>query len=92
MEVIWTQEAERQLTAWAVHCLQTNGKSTAASIMQRLLDTVACLAESPHIGPFLLRRGQGYREVMVPPYGKVVYRVVGNQVVVVALWDCRRGL
>ncbi len=90
MEIVWTLEAEQQLEAMAAYYLQAAGTLTAGSMMQRITDTVACLADSPHIGQYVEGRGKAYRAVMVPPYGKVIYRVVGNKVVVVAVWDCRR--
>ncbi|HJA84855.1 MAG TPA: type II toxin-antitoxin system RelE/ParE family toxin [Candidatus Bacteroides avicola] len=90
MEVIWTQEAERQLLVLAEYYRQSAGSVTASGIIQRILDAVACLADSPHVGQYLVRRGQAYRAVMVPAYGRVIYRIVGNKVVIVAVWDCRR--
>lgn len=90
MEIVWTQEAERHLEALADYYLQSAGALTAGGMMQRITDTVACLADSPYIGQYVERRGQAYRAVMVPPYGKVIYRVVGTKVMVVAVWDCRR--
>lgn len=90
MEIIWTQEAERQLVTLAEYYRQVKGGVAAGDVVQRVLDVVSCLAASSNMGRYLVRRGQGYREVTVPPYGKVIYRVVGNQVVIVAVWDCRR--
>ena len=66
MEVIWTQEAERQLLVLAEYYRQSAGSVTASGIIQRILDAVACLADSPHVGQYLVRRGQAYRAVMVP--------------------------
>lgn len=91
MEIIWTQEAERQLMLLAEHYRQAAGIQTARTIIQRILDAVACLSDSPHIGQYLVRRGQAYRAVMVLPYDKVIYRTVGNKVMIVAVWDCRHG-
>ncbi len=90
MEIIWTHEAERQLTAVTDYYLQTVGRTEAGSVARRIVDAVARLTESPHAGKFLVKRGQAYREVLVPPFIKVIYRTVGNKLMVVAVWDCRR--
>lgn len=90
MEVIWTHEAERQLMLLVEYYLQSVGRVAANNKMQCLADVVSRLIESPHVGQFLVRRGQAYREVSVSPFVKVIYRVVSNKIMVVAVWDCRR--
>lgn len=90
MEVIWAHEAEQQLMAIADYYLRTVDRSEAERVVKRIVDAGARLAESPHIGKFLVKRGQAYREVVVHPFIKLIYRAVSNKVMVIAVWDCRR--
>lgn len=61
----------------------------AGNVVQWIMDAVSGLSDAPHSGRYLVRRGQAYRAVDVLPYSRVIYRVVGNKVVIVAVWDCR---
>ena len=91
MEIVWTAEAERHLSALAGSFLAKDGAQAAADVVARVAGAVARLAASPYEGRRLAGRRGAYRSLPVGLYVEVVYRVVGHKVMVIVIWDCRHA-
>jgi plasmid stabilization system protein ParE len=91
--VVVSAEAESDLDAITDYIAESSGVDPAVEIEERLLVAVESLAEDPERGrvvPALQRQGvTAYRELIDAPW-RVMYRVVGKQVRVVAIVDGRR--
>ena len=83
MEVVWTAEAERHLSALA-------DSSQNEEVVCKTLEVVGRLADTPYIGRRLAGRRGAYRAISVELWFEVIYRVVAHKVVVIGIWDCRR--
>ena len=90
MEIVWTAEAERHVSALADSFLQAGDVRAAEDIVCKTTDVVGRLADAPYTGQRLAGRRGAYRAVSVALWLKVIYRVVSHKVVVIAIWDCRR--
>lgn len=90
MEIVWTAEAERHVSALAESFLQAGDFRAAGDFVHKTMDVVGRLADAPYTGQRLAGRRGAYRAVSVDLWFKVIYRVVSHKVVVIAIWDCRR--
>ena len=90
MEIVWTAEAERHVSALAESFLQAGDFRAAGDFVRKTMDVVGRLADAPYTGQRLAGRRGAYRAVSVDLWLKVIYRVVSHKVVVIAIWDCRR--
>lgn len=90
MEIVWTTEAERHLSALAEGFRKEGDIRAAADIVRKTTELVGRLADTPYMGQRLAGRRGAYRVLTVDLWFKVIYRVVGHKVVVVVIWDCRR--
>ena len=90
MEVVWTAEAERHLSALADSSQNEGGTRAAAEVVGKTLEGVGRLADTPYIGRRLAGRRGAYRAISVELWFAVIYRVVAHKVVVIGIWDCRR--
>jgi len=92
--VRWARSASRDLEA-IVAFLADRSPQAALSTLDRLearAKTLTTMAERGRVVPELARlHVREYRELVVPPY-RVVYRVDGPRVVVLACLDGRRSL
>jgi toxin ParE1/3/4 len=92
--VLWSRSARRDLDAIVLY-LAHRGLQAAVSTLDRLearAKTLATLAERGRIVPELGRlHVTDYRELVTPPY-RIVYRVDGARVLVLAVLDARRSL
>ena len=92
--VFWSKAARRDLEA-IVSYLADRSPQAALSTLDRLearAKSLVALADRGRIVPELgLLHVQQYRELVVPPY-RIVYRVRGSQVLVLAVFDARRSL
>jgi addiction module RelE/StbE family toxin len=93
-KVLWARSARRDLEA-IVSYLADRSPQAALSILNRLegrAKSLATLSDRGRIVPELARLHiQEYRELVVPPY-RILYRVRGPSVLVLALLDARRSL
>ncbi len=90
MEIVWTAEAERHVSALADSFLQAGDARAAGDFVRKTMDVVGRLADAPYTGQRLAGRRGAYRTVSVDLWFKIIYRVVSHKVVVIAIWDCRR--
>lgn len=93
-QVLWARSARRDLVA-VVSYLAERSPQAALSTLDRLearVRSLVTLAERGRVVPELGRLHiQGYRELVVPPY-RLIYRVRGPKVLVLAVMDARRSL
>ncbi len=90
MEIVWTAEAERHLSALADSFLRAGNIRAAEDFVRKTTDEVGRLADLPYAGQRLAGRRGAYRAVSVDLWFKIIYRVVSHKVVVIVFWDCRR--
>ena len=90
MEIVWTAEAERHVSALAESFLQAGDFRAAGDFVRKTMDVVGRLADAPYTSQRLAGRRGAYRAVSLDLWFKVIYRVVSHKVVVIAIWDCRR--
>lgn len=92
--VFWAKVARRDLS-FIVSYLADESPQAALAVLDRLerkSKTLGTLAERGRIVPELARlHVVAYRELVVPPH-RVIYRVQGRRVLVVAVLDSRRNL
>jgi toxin ParE1/3/4 len=93
--VVITGQAKQDLRAIAQYIARHDSPVKAERLLDKILETCNRLALQPDHGawpPELLALGvQSYRQVHFKPY-RVIYRVVGQQVVVLVIADGRRNL
>ena len=93
-KVLWAKSARRDLES-IVSWLADRSPQAALSTLDRLearAKALATLADRGRVVPELGRLHiQQYRELVVPPH-RVVYRVRGSKVLVLAVLDARRSL
>jgi addiction module RelE/StbE family toxin len=93
-KVVWARSARRDLEAIVAY-LADRSPQAALSTLDRLearAKSLTTLADRGRIVPELGRLHiRQYRELVVPPY-RVVYRVHGSRVLVLAVLDARRSL
>jgi len=93
-EVQWAEAAVEDLEE-IIGYLSTDSPAAAKEMLARLRARAGTLTSSPHRGrvvPGLSRFGiRGWREMVVGPY-RIVYRIAGKDVWVLAVLDSRRDL
>jgi addiction module RelE/StbE family toxin len=93
-KVLWATSARRDLES-IVSYLADRSPQAALSTLDRLearAKSLTTLADRGRVVPELGRLHiQQYRELVIPPY-RLVYRVRGSRVLVLAVLDARRSL
>lgn len=94
-EVLLTQDAEHDLEDLYDYIAEFDSPKNAEHVFDRLLEVTESLATFPERGsqPKELRSLgiQEYRQVFFKPY-RVIYRVIGEQVVIYVIADGRRDM
>ena len=94
-QVLITAQAKQDLRSITRYVAQHDSLGKAERLLDKILDTCNGLALQPDRGawpPELLAVGvHSYRQVHFKPY-RVIYRVVGQTVVVLVIADGRRNL
>jgi toxin ParE1/3/4 len=94
-EVVLTEDAERDLEDIYRYIATHDSQRNAEQVLSRILDTADSLTSEPGRGsqPKELRSlgDQEYRQIFFKPY-RVIYRVVGQQVVIYFISDGRRDM
>jgi toxin ParE1/3/4 len=92
--VLWASSARRDLEG-IVSYLADRSQQAALATLDRLegrARSLAGLAERGRVVPELARLHlREYRELVVPPY-RIIYRIRGPRVLVLAVLDARRSL
>ncbi len=94
-EVLLTEGAEQDLESIHDYISEFDCLANANHVLDRLMDVVEGLAHFPERGSYpkeLVALGiKEYRQTSVKPY-RVIYRVVGSQVVIYLIVDGRRDM
>ena len=92
--VLWATSARRDLEAIVAY-LADRSPQAALSTLDRLearATSLVAMAERGRIVPELARLHiQQYRELVIPPY-RLIFRIRGQQVLVLSVVDARRSL
>lgn len=92
MRVEWTKNAERQRDMVADYIRSQFGYRRMKQFIKEVRDTTKLLRLSPYIGkhdPLFADRPLVYRSVIINGLNKMVYRVDGDIIYIVAFWDTR---
>lgn len=94
-EVLFTEGAERDLEAIYDYIAAYDCVASANKVLDRLIEVVASLSRFPERGRYpkeLAALGiKEYREASFKPY-RVIYRIVGKQVIIYLIADGRRDM
>jgi toxin ParE1/3/4 len=94
-EVLLTEDAERDVEDLYSYIVEFVSQKNADYVLDRLLEVAESLATSPERGslPKELRSLgiREYRQVFFKPY-RLIYRVVGKQVIIYVIADGRRDM
>lgn len=94
-EVLLTQGAEQDLESIHDHIFEFDSVAKANHVLDRLTEVVERLAQFPERGSHpkeLVALGiKEYRQTSFKPY-RVIYRVLGSQVVIYLIVDGRRDM
>lgn len=94
-EVLLTAGAEQDLEALYDYIAEFDSVANARKVLDQLLEVVESLTRFPERGSYpkeLLALGiKEYRQAAFKPY-RVIYRVMGNQVVIYLIADGRRDM
>jgi toxin ParE1/3/4 len=94
-KVVITEDAENDLEDIVTYLAKHDSPRAAQHVLSRILDIADSLATVPTRGtpPKELRAlgDQEYRQVFFKPY-RLIYRVVGQQVVIYVITDGRRDM
>ncbi len=94
-EVLLTQGAERDLESIYDYIADVDGIANANNVLDRLMEIVEGLAKFPERGSYpkeLVALGiKEYRQTAFKPY-RVIYRVIGREVVIYLIIDGRRDM
>ena len=93
MKSIITELAKQQYRQIAMYIRKEFGKDRRDEFMQEIRRTRRLLEGSPNIGPkepLLAERPVMYRSYVMNHLDKIVYRIEGDVIYIVAFWDVRR--
>lgn len=94
-EVLLTRGAEQDLESIHDHISEFDSAANASHVLDRLMKVVEGLAQFPERGSYpreLVALGiKEYRQTAFKPY-RVIYRVLGDQVVIYLIVDVRRNM
>jgi toxin ParE1/3/4 len=94
-DVLLTEGAEHDLASIHEYLAETEGNRAAERLLQRLIEVAGRLSEFPERGSHpreLLALGnREYLQVMMRPY-RIIYRIIGQQVVITVMADGRRDM
>lgn len=94
-DVLLTEGAERDLEDIYDYISEFDSQANAIHVLDRLATVIESLSELPQRGSFpreLLALGiRDYRQVFFKPY-RVIYRVLGERVIIYVIADGRRNM
>lgn len=94
-EVVLTQGAEQDLESLYDHIAEFDCVANADHVLDELMGVATSLSRFPERGSYpkeLIALGiREYRQTMLKPY-RVIYRVMGEQVVIYLIADGRRDM
>lgn len=93
MKVVWDKIAERNRDDIGYYILERFGAERMDRFMEEVEQTAQMIMRHPAIGPIdplFAERQKDYRSVIVGGLSKMVYRIDGDAIHIVAFWDCRQ--
>ncbi len=93
MKSIITEQAKQQIRQIAKYIQKEFGKQSRDEFMKEVRQTRHLIEGSPNIGPvepLLAERTVMYRSYVMNHLDKIVYRIDGDIIYIVAFWDVRR--
>ena len=94
MKSIITNLAKEQIRQIAKYIRKEFGKDRRDEFMKEVRQTRRLIEGSPNIGPIeplLADRAVMYRSYMMNRLDKIIYRIDGDIIYIVAFWDVRRA-
>ena len=92
MKIIWQTSAKEGRKQIATYIRQRFGVKSVRKFMQEVDKAAQILMRSPNIGqidPLFADRPTIYRYIIVNSLSKLVYRIDGDIIHIVAFWDTR---
>jgi plasmid stabilization system protein ParE len=92
MKIVWQESAKVGRQQVAAYIRKEFGIKRAKRFRQEIDDVVKMLMRSPNIGqidPLFDGRAITYRSVIINGLNKMVYRIDGDTIHIVAFWDTR---
>ena len=93
MRIIWQSNAKKGRAQVASYVYRRFGLRSLKKFKQEVDETVKMIELHPNIGPvdpLFADRPVTYRSVVINGLSKMVYRVAGETIHIVAFWDTRR--
>ena len=93
MKVIWHTKAIEGRDRIADYICQRFGTKRRTSYLQEVREATKILKSTPNIGqidPLFADRPMAYRSIIINGLSKLVYRIDGETVHIVAFWDTRQ--
>ena len=93
MKSIMTDVAKQQIRQIAKYIRKEFGKNRRDEFMQEMRQTRRLIESNPTIGPvepLFMERAVMYRSYVMNHLNKIVYRIDGDTIYIVALWDVKR--
>jgi toxin ParE1/3/4 len=94
-EVLLTRGAEQDLESIHAHIAEFDSLARANQVLDRLMTVVEGLAQFPERGSYpreLVALGiKAFRQTAFKPY-RVIYRILGNRVIIYLIVDVRRNM
>jgi len=92
MKVIWQDDAKKSLRQISRYIGSKFGNTAKLEFVKTVDEYNTMLSQMPYlfaIEPLFDDRSETYRSVLIANRSRLVYRVDGDVVNVVAFWDCR---
>lgn len=93
MRFVITESAKHQIYQIAKYIRKEFGKDMRDEFMQDVRHTYQLIKSCPHIGreePLLAERPVIYRSYVMNRFDKIIYRIDGDIIYIVAFWDVRQ--
>ncbi len=93
MKIIWLSDARKGLLSIGKYIQKEFGVQRRLKFTEQVRKTESLLLDNPHSGktdPLFTERTYLYRSVVINGLSKLVYRVDGESIYVVAFWDTRQ--
>jgi len=93
MRVIWQAPAKKGRDNIADYVCRQFGIKRKTRFLQQVRHTIEMLRHSPNLGsidPLFADRPFAYRSIIINGLSKLVYRVEGDVIHIVAFWDTRQ--
>lgn len=94
MRIVWTARYNKSLENIFTCARDFYSRSTLKKLNSSIKNAEAMLIDNSLLGaiePLLRGREEEYRHIVVKPYFKIVYRVEGNIIYMIDIWDTRRN-